>query len=287
MPVDRAVLGLRRDPECRQRTQLVLSHCPGLFADSAAVVRRCEEVGERTVPATFILPWGIDLAATRSARSRDDVRKELGLGGEFVFLFTRGLEPIYRVDVLLESFRDFHRGGGRGSLLLSSSGSLRDEVARWREQQDAELRAAIHLLGGVAHHRLLDLYGAADAYISTAASDGTSIALLEAMYFGLTPIVADIGGNPEWVRHGQNGWLARVGAPAEFADAMRAAAQLGGVERQSMATVNHEQVRSRADWHANMRTFAAQLAVFSGTQAGGGLPVGAPSLGAWMGQGIL
>jgi L-malate glycosyltransferase len=44
-----------------------------------------------------------------------------------------------------------------------------------------------------------------DIFMLTSLSEGTSIALLEAMASGVTPIVTDVGGNPSIVQHGVNG----------------------------------------------------------------------------------
>ena len=47
--------------------------------------------------------------------------------------------------------------------------------------------------------------GRADVYVSLAESDGTSIALLEALALGAVPVLSDIPANRAWVRDGETG----------------------------------------------------------------------------------
>lgn len=51
-----------------------------------------------------------------------------------------------------------------------------------------------------------------DVYLMTSQFEGLPVALLEAMAFGVPPVVTDVGGIPELVRAGINGVLAPVGA---------------------------------------------------------------------------
>ena len=91
----------------------------------------------------------------------------------------------------------------------------------------------------------------ADAYVSCAQSDGTSVSLLEAMATGLPVVVSDIPSNREWVVEAQNGWLASVGSSEEFANRLLRAAQLRPEQRKLFSERNQRIVEERADWDRN------------------------------------
>ena len=59
-----------------------------------------------------------------------------------------------------------------------------------------------------------------DIFMLTSLSEGTSIALLEAMASGVTPVVTDVGGNPSIVQHEANGIVVRPRDIAGMADAV-------------------------------------------------------------------
>lgn len=60
-----------------------------------------------------------------------------------------------------------------------------------------------------------------DVYLNTSLSEGLSIAIIEAMASGLPVIATRVGGNPELVQHGKNGFLVDSGDAAELARRIR------------------------------------------------------------------
>jgi len=248
---------IERDADALARARIVLQACPGLLADSRAVIQKCESIAGRSLEKQFLLPWGIDLANTKPAKARSAVRAELGIGPQTVFLCTRGLEAKYRIDVLLDAFRKFQASDRNAVLLLASEGSLRSGL---ETQVKADgLANSVKFLGAVDHHHLLDLFAASDFFVSTAESDGTSIALLEAMYLGVIPIVSNVGGNPEWIRHGINGWLAESGDADDFARALNLGRQMTESRRLGAIQSNRNLVQSRADWTLNFSRWLSEL----------------------------
>jgi glycosyltransferase involved in cell wall biosynthesis len=241
------------------RTVLALRQAPALFADCAAVVRRCEQLGARGHMPHFVMPWGLEAVPELDPAARLRRRKELDLGDRAVFLHVRGLEPVYAVETLLQAFSLCLRRRPDVCLLLASDGTQRPLVERFIEQLGQP--SAIRLLGFLPHKDLLRLYGAADVYVSCAASDGTSVSLLEAMAAGLPAIVNDRGGNPEWVTTGENGWVVPYGDVRELGRAMGDATGLPEALRLRMAEICRQRTARHADWARNFPRYLEFLAV--------------------------
>jgi glycosyltransferase involved in cell wall biosynthesis len=70
------------------------------------------------------------------------------------------------------------------------------------------------------HDRLAELYRVADVCLSVPSSDGTSVALLEAMATGRPVVVSDIPANREWVTEGESGVLVPPGDAPALSDAL-------------------------------------------------------------------
>jgi glycosyltransferase involved in cell wall biosynthesis len=94
-------------------------------------------------------------------------------------------------------------------------------------------------------------FRAANAYLSCAKSDGTSVSLLEAMATGLPAVVTDIPSNREWIVEGENGWLARVGSSEEFSAKLLLAASVSQHDLAGISERNQDIVTQRADWDKN------------------------------------
>jgi glycosyltransferase involved in cell wall biosynthesis len=246
------------EPGADQRIRAALHAGEALFADSYAVLKRCELIAGHRMPTSFIMPWGIEHRTAPPPSSRASLRRELGIAEtRVVFLHNRHLEPVYSVYSVLTAFRDLHALDPNTTLLLASGGSLRPEVERFVSKNG--LGECIRLLGPAPHDRALELLTAADFFVSHAASDGTSVSLLEAMAAGLPSIVSACGGNSEWVQPGVNGWIVPLGDTPRLTAAMASAVLLTPAEREMMGRAGQRQVRTRADWRVNFPSFVEFL----------------------------
>jgi len=111
--------------------------------------------------------------------------------------------PVKDQATLLKGFAAAAADLPRVDLLLVGDGPLRGEL----EDLAAELRVAdrVKFLG--IRTDIPELMRAADAFALTSVSEAASLTLLEAMASGLPSVVTDVGGNPELVRHEQEGLL--------------------------------------------------------------------------------
>jgi glycosyltransferase involved in cell wall biosynthesis len=151
----------------------------------------------------------------------DRVRSELGLAPNELFILSVGsLFPVKGHPVLLEA--------------LASIGSA-EGTPRWRAaiagigDQEDTLRASIlrhdladrvQLLG--FRSDVADLLAAADVFVLPSLSEGSPLALMEAMFAGKAIVASRTGGIPELVRHGGEALLPSPGDASDLATALRA-----------------------------------------------------------------
>lgn len=76
-------------------------------------------------------------------------------------------------------------------------------------------------LGGVSRELLRNLAWSAAAIVSLWSPDGLSQSLMEGMAVGLFPVAADLPGNREWIRSGENGILVDPREPSAIGEALR------------------------------------------------------------------
>jgi glycosyltransferase involved in cell wall biosynthesis len=198
-------------------------------------------------------PWGIDLDRYRPGASALKIRDELGWQKAEVFISTRTWEPVYAIEVLLNAFAALHRSRESTRLVLLGDGSLAPRIHA--QIDDLGIGDFVHAPGRVPQSELPEWFRMADAYVSSALSDGTSISLLEAMSTGLPVVVSESFGNLEWVQQGVNGALAQPGNASSLAEAMRLVIEDPSISAQ-MSSTNIEIAKAKANWDNNFPELA-------------------------------
>ncbi|MBT3392131.1 MAG: glycosyltransferase family 4 protein [Chloroflexi bacterium] len=229
---------------------------------SAAFLGDCDTIRNLAVqhgmnPERIVtFPWGANI---QKYAPGDDggLRKRLGWGADtFVLLSTRGWSPIYGVEDLAQAFVQAARQRPELRLLMLGNGPLAPTIRRIF--MNADLLDRVHFPGQVKQADLPNYYRAADLYISTSHSDGTSISLLEALACGTPVLLTDIPGNQEWVKRGseagegegRSGWLFKDGDMASLRDGILHALDLRE-QLPAMSVAARHLAESRADWEKN------------------------------------
>lgn len=187
-------------------------------------------------------PWGVDLDRFRvtgpTARSCFGIRED-----EVVLLSTRRHEPIYSVMTAIDAFARTSRDHPALRLVVVGDGSETESLRT--AATDFGIEERVLFVGSVENSALPEVYRAADLYVSTSLTDGTSISLLEAMACGVPAAVTDIPGNRPWAQPGAVELFAAKDAGA-LSDIFRR------TSRRSPSSPSASAVRARveadADW---------------------------------------
>jgi N-acetyl-alpha-D-glucosaminyl L-malate synthase BshA len=226
---DTTLLG--QDPSYRPAIEHALSH-------SDAITTVSESLRKETV-ATFRLERPVEVirnffVPSEKLRSRDEIRRELGLTiDQFLVVHISNVRPLKRIDLLLQSFATA-RSSRPLRLLILAGGSfarydplldelgLRDRVAVKEQVRDVE-----------------EYLNAADAGLYTSESESFGLSILETLFHAKPVVAFRVGGIPEVVIDGVNGFLhpfGDVGAVARsiarLADSPELARTLGESGRQ-------------------------------------------------------
>jgi N-acetyl-alpha-D-glucosaminyl L-malate synthase BshA len=229
---DTTLLG--QDPSYRPAIEHALSH-------SDAITTVSESLRRETV-ATFQLQQPVEVirnffVPSGKLRARDEIRGELGLtNDEFLVVHISNVRPLKRIDLLLESFATA-RAIRPLRLLILAGGSfapyeamldqfgLRDRVMVKEQVREVE-----------------EYLNAADAGLYTSESESFGLSILETLFHGKPVVAFRVGGIPEVVVDGENGFLHPFGevaavahSIARLADAPELARGLGARGRQRAA----------------------------------------------------
>lgn len=199
---------------------------------------------------------GVDAAQVRSMLgNRDAERRELGLDG-CVVAFAGRMARIKGYFDLLSAVRKARDAGSDVRLL--TTGRIREEERRDSAQLVRELGIDPFVvdLGDREDH--LRFLAAADVFVLPSYKEGLPISLLEAMAAGLPSIVSNVGGIPELIEDGREGFLISAGDIDALADRIRRLS-----ERPDLRASMGQQAREKAKTQDISRVAAAYMSLFA------------------------
>lgn len=151
-----------------------------------------------------VIPNGIDVERYEKCRDRRSLKVSLGLDPDrrYIVCIAR-FHPVKDHRTLISAFGDVASRSADTDLVLVGDGPLRSEL----ETQVSELNLSkrVHFFG--IRSEVPEILAAVDVFALSSVSEAASITLLEAMASGLPVVVTAVGGNPEIVRNGIDGFL--------------------------------------------------------------------------------
>lgn len=250
---------LVRFPLGRIVADWVVRSADHIFCVSSAHGHLLQNLLGRKVPVE-ILPMGVDLGRFDISQWPQRVaRRRFGIGEGKVVLFLGRLEEVKGVRLLIEAMRtlDFRSEGA--SLYIAGDGRERSSLEGLVTQY--KLEKGIHFLGTVSREEVPPLLAACDVVCVPSivqrdgVVEGMPVVVLEALAMGKAVIASQVGGIPDIVQDGVNGFLVEPGDPHALAAKIRAVLDLGN----AMAPVLEAARRTaeKFSWEAVAQRYAS------------------------------
>lgn len=148
-----------------------------------------------------------------------------------VVLSTRAHEPLYNIGDIIEAYAALLRRQPEARLVVANGGSMTGRL----QARALQVGGRSEFVGFLEREAFRDALTDAEVFVSVPSSDGTSVALLQAMAAGSFPIVSDLETQRELVEEGVNGFRVplqdpdvlaeRIAQALDDADLRRAAAE--------------------------------------------------------------
>jgi glycosyltransferase involved in cell wall biosynthesis len=161
-----------------------------------------------------LIPLGIERPPSIAGASRS----ELGIPEDAFVLVTIGRLVARKattqlIDVFAASaLPDAH-------LLIVGDGPDREAIEQRARERGVSQR--VHLLGQVGDDEKYAALSCADAFVSTSQHEGFGLVFLEAMAFGLPVLCYDRGGQVDFLKSDETGFVVRLNDEADFVRALR------------------------------------------------------------------
>jgi glycosyltransferase involved in cell wall biosynthesis len=224
-----------RDPVSRWIARSTLRRADLLTSNNAYMAERMVDLGARR-DRVVVVTLGAD------REFLDGGVASVNLAGPSsrapVVLSTRAHEPLYNIGDIVDAFARVARGRAGARLVVAHGGSLTEALRARASAGD------VTFTGFLGRDALRDAMLAADVFVSVPSSDGTSVALLQAMASGCFPVVSDLPTQREWIEDAVNGFLVPLHRPDILAARIDQALADPGLRR-SAAVRNRALVEER------------------------------------------
>ncbi len=227
-------------------TKIILEGASGIVVDAKFMKEILTENFGIKENKIVVIPFGVEKKWREKGRDKK-------IGDEKPGIITyRKMEPIYNQEIIIKALKKFNDQERKNFYLdWVGSGSL---SSKFKEMIYNEgLFDIVNFNGYVTEEELQTLLLKDQIYLSSSFSDGTSVSLIEAMSFGLFPVVSDIKGNREWIVDGINGFLFDPRGFQELHFKLKKALRDKDL-RVNACFLNKKIIEEKANWENNLLT---------------------------------
>ena len=161
-----------------------------------------------------VIPNGVDVERWRpDPGARIELRRQLGISGEFLWLAAGRLDPVKDYPALLRAMMDLSKAA---HLVIAGAGPEEPILRRLAIQFG--LQTQVRFLGFLPD--VLPWMQAADAFVLSSCWEGLPMSLLEAGASALPAVATDVPGSRDVLVNGKTGFLASPGNSHALCSAM-------------------------------------------------------------------
>jgi glycosyltransferase involved in cell wall biosynthesis len=213
-----------------------------LVAVSPEVRDELVRLGVAPAEKFTVVRVGIELSArVADLDGRAETRRRLGIAGDsFTVGWVGRMTGVKRTSDVLLAFKRLRERGVDAFLCMIGDGPEREQL----ERRAHELGIMKRTLFLGYQEQVAPYYAALDAMILPSGNEGTPVSAIEALAAGRPVVATRVGGLPDVVREGEDGFLVAPGAVDELADRLE---QLAADEelRRRMGEAGRERVLPR------------------------------------------
>jgi glycosyltransferase involved in cell wall biosynthesis len=239
----RGYFGPLRSRFFRQLERWLATKTTALIAVSPQVRDDLVALGVAPKERFVVIRLGIELdeRVTANANGRADNRRYLGIPGDrFAVGWIGRMTAVKRTDDILVAFKRLRDSGIDAVLCLVGDGPDRPELER-RAHELGVIRDTVFL---GYQEDVAPFYSAFDALILPSSNEGTPVSAIEALAAGRPVVATRVGGVPDVVRDGEDGFLVDAGDTDELADRLEQLARDPAL-RERMGKQGRERVLPR------------------------------------------
>jgi glycosyltransferase involved in cell wall biosynthesis len=164
----------------------------------------------------FLIPYGVDIEKYNPTIDGSNLKRKLGIGGKKVVFALRHHEPKYGLEYLIRAIPLVLRRCENVVFIIGGDGSLR----RFHEGLASELGVGGNVIftGRIPRNEVPFYYAICDMVVVPSLQEAFGLVVSEAMASGKPVIGTSVGGIPDQIIDGYNGFLVQPKDPKAIAE---------------------------------------------------------------------
>ncbi|MCX5815364.1 MAG: glycosyltransferase family 4 protein [Proteobacteria bacterium] len=199
-------------------TKFTLKKADRIVCDCELVKQKIIQLSHCSSDKITKVLCGVNQNIFNKNASGRNVRARMGLEEKTILLMNRNFMPVYGNEYFIKALPTITKKFPNVYVILIGDGPNRGDCIT--QVANSGIQNFVHFAGSVTETEMAEYLNAADIYVSTSLSDGSSVSLLEAFACGKPVVVTDIPANREWVENGINGFLVPPRDPETTAKAI-------------------------------------------------------------------
>lgn len=219
----------------RWLTRKALRSCAITTSDSVYMAERMRELGAGEV---MVFPFGLEALPKQNAKKQP-----------WLCFANRGLEPIYRPQLVIEAFARIAAAQPEARLVVANDGSLRQSL-----EADVAMRGLadkVSFVGRLDAQAQAGHYARSTWFLSLPESDSVSVSVLEAMAHGCVPLLSELPANRELIGDSARGLI--VGSLDDLP------ARMAALDTARLGTTNRDWVAVNGLFEPHVQRFLTRL----------------------------
>lgn len=198
-----------------------------------------------------VIPSGMDPLLFSSERPEvkekaQHLKDELNLNDSIVLGYLGRLTPVKGLEVLFSAVKRIQNDYPKLTILVVGDGASRNNL----EAVASKLKARTIFVGW--KQDTAPYYSLMDIFVLPSFSEGLANVLLEAMAMEKAVVATEVGGNPDVVSNGENGFLVPAGDSESMASALRQLIEDEGLRKQ-IGEQNRQKIEEHFSWAATAK----------------------------------
>ncbi|PWR71772.1 GT4 family glycosyltransferase PelF [Methanospirillum stamsii] len=188
-------------------SKMILQNADAIVALTDNMRQKMNEILDREI---YIIPNGIDLNSFHAISPYSMLEKD-----KINIIFIGRLHPVKGIQYLIKAIKQVHEKIPQVRLVLIGEGEQRKSLEDLVERLGIE--DCVIFFGSIPNNRIPDILNRADIFTLSSLSEGFPTVILEAMACGIPIVASRVGGIPDIMQNGVNGYLVEPKNPDDIA----------------------------------------------------------------------